>query len=76
MCCRENCVDAVVKGEYCVLRRELTGARHYYLVEECHILGAHHLVVAVYIAQGKYVVVARRHVAQRELAAAVGTAHA
>ena len=69
-------VYLVVEGEHRVLRRILLGAGHNHAVEEGNVLGACHLVVAVGIAQGKDVIVARGNVAKRELPKAVGAAHA
>lgn len=69
-------VDAVVIGEDCVLGGVLAGRGHDDLVQEGDVLGARHAVVTVHVAQGKHVVTAGLEVADRELAAVVGAAHA
>ena len=76
MRCTHYGVDALVKGENRVLRREFTRAGNNHLVEESDILGAHHLVVAIHVAQSEDVILAGSYVAQGELATAVGAAHA
>ena len=73
---RHHSVNAAVIGEHGVLRCVFAGRGHYNLIQEGDVLGARHAVVAVHVIQGKHVVTARLEVAQGELAAVVGAAHA